>query len=200
MAVDLLDGRTIIVPLAWYPRLLEATAEQRLNWKISDAGNGIHWPDIDEDLSTAGSCVVRAPLRNDANSQVKTQNVFPCQRLPFPARDCLPLPRDCLPLPEIAFPCQRLPSPARDCLPLPEIVFPCQRLPSPARDCLPLPEIAFPLPEIVFPLSERRAEQQGSVLQCRRSLIFAQSFFEFGLCGPITEQRLLVLMIGVGEG
>jgi hypothetical protein len=54
LAVDLVDGRTIIVPLAWYPRLLEATAEQRLNWKISGAGYGIHWPDIDEDLSTEG--------------------------------------------------------------------------------------------------------------------------------------------------
>ena len=54
LAVDLVDGRTIIVPLAWYPRLLEATAEQRLNWKLSGAGYGIHWPDIDEDLSTEG--------------------------------------------------------------------------------------------------------------------------------------------------
>ena len=54
LAVDLVDGRTIIVPLAWYPRLLEATAEQRLNWKLSGAGYGIHWPDIDEDLSTKG--------------------------------------------------------------------------------------------------------------------------------------------------
>jgi len=54
LAVDLVDGRTIIVPLAWYPRLLEATAEQRLNWKISGAGYGIHWPDIDEDLSSEG--------------------------------------------------------------------------------------------------------------------------------------------------
>ena len=54
LAVDLVDGRTIIVPLAWYPKLLEATAEQRLNWKLSGAGYGIHWPDIDEDLSTEG--------------------------------------------------------------------------------------------------------------------------------------------------
>ena len=54
LGVDLLDGRTIIVPLAWYPRLLEASSEQRLNWKISGAGYGIHWPDIDEDLSTEG--------------------------------------------------------------------------------------------------------------------------------------------------
>ncbi|OFW28632.1 MAG: hypothetical protein A3J28_16815 [Acidobacteria bacterium RIFCSPLOWO2_12_FULL_60_22] len=54
MAVDLLDGRTIIVPLVWYPRLLEASPEQCRNWKISGAGYGIHWPDLDEDLSTEG--------------------------------------------------------------------------------------------------------------------------------------------------
>ena len=54
MAVDLLDGRTIIVPLVWYPRLLEASPEQRRNREISGAGYGIHWPDLDEDLNTAG--------------------------------------------------------------------------------------------------------------------------------------------------
>jgi hypothetical protein len=54
LAVDLIDGRTIIVPLVWYPRLLEATSEQRSNWRVSGAGYGIHWPDVDEDLSTAG--------------------------------------------------------------------------------------------------------------------------------------------------
>jgi hypothetical protein len=54
MAVDLLDGRTIVVPLVWYPKLLDASPEQRQNWKISGAGYGIHWPDLDEDLSTEG--------------------------------------------------------------------------------------------------------------------------------------------------
>ena len=54
MAMDLIDGRTIIVPLVWYPRLLDATAEQRRNWQISGAGYGIHWPDVDEDVSTEG--------------------------------------------------------------------------------------------------------------------------------------------------
>jgi len=52
--VDLLDGRTIIVPLAWFPRLLNATTEQRAKWEISSGGFGIHWPEVDEDLSTAG--------------------------------------------------------------------------------------------------------------------------------------------------
>ncbi|MDX2511617.1 MAG: DUF2442 domain-containing protein [Desulfobacterales bacterium] len=54
LSVDLMDGRTISVPLAWYPRLLHASAEQRGNWKLAGGGFGIHWPDIDEDLSTKG--------------------------------------------------------------------------------------------------------------------------------------------------
>jgi hypothetical protein len=53
-SVSLRDGRIISVPLAWYPRLLNAAPAQRTNWKISGGGYGIHWPDIDEDLSTAG--------------------------------------------------------------------------------------------------------------------------------------------------
>ena len=54
ISVDLMDGRTITVPLAWYPRLLHATAPQRANWQVCGGGFGIHWPDIDEDLSTEG--------------------------------------------------------------------------------------------------------------------------------------------------
>ena len=54
LAVDLIDGRTIVVPLAWYPRLLEATPQQRGNWQLSGAGYGIYWPEVDEDLSTEG--------------------------------------------------------------------------------------------------------------------------------------------------
>ena len=54
LAVDLAHGRTISVPLVWYPRLLEATHVQRANWRIAGGGFGIHWPDLDEDLSTEG--------------------------------------------------------------------------------------------------------------------------------------------------
>jgi hypothetical protein len=54
LSVRLKDGRTISVRLAWYPRLLHATAEQRRNWKIAGAGYGTHWPEIDEDISTEG--------------------------------------------------------------------------------------------------------------------------------------------------
>ena len=54
LSVDLADGRTITVPLAWYPRLLHAQPEQRVNWKLAGGGFGIHWPDLDEDLSSEG--------------------------------------------------------------------------------------------------------------------------------------------------
>lgn len=54
LSVDLLDGRTITVPLAWYPRLLHATPEQRADWQICGGGYGIHWAQVDEDLSTEG--------------------------------------------------------------------------------------------------------------------------------------------------
>ncbi len=52
--VDLMDGRTISVPLAYYPRLLRAAPEQRAGWEIAGGGYGIHWPELDEDLSTEG--------------------------------------------------------------------------------------------------------------------------------------------------
>ena len=54
ISVDLMDGRTITVPLVWYPRLLAATPEQRERWKVCGGGYGIHWEEIDEDLSTEG--------------------------------------------------------------------------------------------------------------------------------------------------
>ncbi|USU07639.1 DUF2442 domain-containing protein [Sphingomonadaceae bacterium OTU29MARTA1] len=54
LIVDLMDGRTISVPLAWYPRVLHATPDQRETWEKAGAGYGIHWPAIDEDLSTDG--------------------------------------------------------------------------------------------------------------------------------------------------
>ena len=54
LSVALMDGRIITVPLVWYPRLLDATETERNNWQISGGGYGIHWPDIDEDLSTEG--------------------------------------------------------------------------------------------------------------------------------------------------
>ena len=54
LTVDLMDGRSISVPLVWYPRLLAGTRKQRAKWESCAAGYGIHWPDLDEDLSTEG--------------------------------------------------------------------------------------------------------------------------------------------------
>jgi hypothetical protein len=54
LIVHLADGRTIIVPLAWYPRLLHATPEQRQDLRIIGEGEYIHWPQIDEDLTVSG--------------------------------------------------------------------------------------------------------------------------------------------------
>jgi hypothetical protein len=54
LIVDLADGRSISVLLAWYPLLLRATALERDHWQIAGAGFGIHWPDVDEDLSVEG--------------------------------------------------------------------------------------------------------------------------------------------------
>jgi len=51
ITVDLVDGRTVIAPLAWYPRLLYGTADARMKWRLIGSGEGIHWPDLDEDLS-----------------------------------------------------------------------------------------------------------------------------------------------------
>lgn len=54
LAVDLVDGRTIIVPLVWYPRLWHETQEERSHFEIFGDGTFIHWPDLDEDLSVTG--------------------------------------------------------------------------------------------------------------------------------------------------
>ncbi|MBI3977896.1 MAG: DUF2442 domain-containing protein [Chloroflexi bacterium] len=54
LRVRLSDGREISVPLEWYPRLRDATPEQRCNWRLVGGGIGIHWEDLDEDISVAG--------------------------------------------------------------------------------------------------------------------------------------------------
>ncbi len=51
LILDLSDGRTLSVPLAWYPRLLNGTLQERLNWRLIGGGEGVHWPDLDEDVS-----------------------------------------------------------------------------------------------------------------------------------------------------
>ena len=51
LKVELADGRTVEAPLAWYPRLLHGTAKERGHWRLIGGGEGIHWPDLDEDIS-----------------------------------------------------------------------------------------------------------------------------------------------------
>ena len=51
LIADLADGRTIVVPLAWFPRLAHGSPAQRANWRLTGHGAGIHWPDLDEDIS-----------------------------------------------------------------------------------------------------------------------------------------------------
>ena len=54
LVVALVDGRTITVPLTWYPRLAHGTPAERANWRLIGEGEGIHWPDVDEDISVEG--------------------------------------------------------------------------------------------------------------------------------------------------
>ena len=54
LSVDLSDGRSISVPIAWFPRLLHASEQERNNWRLIGRGTGIHWEDIDEDISIEG--------------------------------------------------------------------------------------------------------------------------------------------------
>lgn len=68
---DLVDGRTVSVPLAWSWRLSEATPEQRARFEIIGEGQGVHWPDVDEDLSAQGMLTgipARRPRANNARS------------------------------------------------------------------------------------------------------------------------------------
>jgi hypothetical protein len=57
LSVELSDGRIISVPLTWYPRLVHATPSERNNWRIIGKGQGVHWPDLDEDISVEGLIV-----------------------------------------------------------------------------------------------------------------------------------------------
>ena len=78
LVVDLRDGRSISVPLTWYPRLLKATCKQRASWEICGGGYGIHWPDIDEDLNTEG--LLRGARAPSGNLKKMTKRLPPSLR------------------------------------------------------------------------------------------------------------------------
>ena len=71
ITAQLMDGRTISVPLAWSWRLSEATPKQRANWEIIGDGQGVHWPDIDEDISSEGMLFGIPALRPQVLSEVR---------------------------------------------------------------------------------------------------------------------------------
>jgi hypothetical protein len=71
LSVDLEDGRTISVPIGWYPRLAYGTPEERANFKLSGAGRGIHWPDLDEDIGVEG-LLLGKKSGSSTNSVLKT--------------------------------------------------------------------------------------------------------------------------------
>ena len=75
LSVRLMDGRTISVPLDWYPRLSNAAKRQRDNWQISGGGYGIHWEEIDEDISTEG--LLRGAPAPDYEQSVDPSNSKP---------------------------------------------------------------------------------------------------------------------------
>jgi Protein of unknown function (DUF2442) len=77
LSVDLTDGRTIAVPLAWFPRLLHASAAERNNWRFIAKGEGIHWNDIDEDISVDGLLLGRQSGESNASLEKWLQSREP---------------------------------------------------------------------------------------------------------------------------
>ena len=69
LTVDLVDGRMVSVPLAWYPRLAHATPEERDDWRLIGRGDGIHWPRLDEDVSVEGLLAGRRSAESQASLQ-----------------------------------------------------------------------------------------------------------------------------------
>jgi hypothetical protein len=69
LVVDLADGRSLSAPLAWYPRLLHGTLAERANLRLIGSGEGIHWPDLDEDISVEGILSGRASGESQASFQ-----------------------------------------------------------------------------------------------------------------------------------
>ena len=67
LSVDLEDGRTISVPIGWYPRLASGTPQERSNFQISGAGYGVHWPDLDEDIGVEGLLLGRKSTESRAS-------------------------------------------------------------------------------------------------------------------------------------
>ena len=79
LTVDLSDGRTILVPLGWYPRLQHASPQERNNWRFIGKGQGIHWEDIDEDVSVEGLLAGKPSMESQASFKKWLHNRQGCQ-------------------------------------------------------------------------------------------------------------------------
>ena len=88
IVIDLADGRSLTVPLAWYPRLAHGTAAERSSWRLIGRGEGIHWPDLDEDISVEGMLAGRPSGESQASLQqwLKRKAPLATSRQTKPAR------------------------------------------------------------------------------------------------------------------
>ena len=87
LKIELCDGRIISAPLNWYPRLLHGTPEERANWRLIGQGEGIHWPDLDEDIS-AENLIYGQPSGESQKSFQKWQESRPRAPSPVPRAPC----------------------------------------------------------------------------------------------------------------
>lgn len=67
LTVELSDGRHLSIPLSWFPRLVHGTAAERADWQLQDRGRGIHWPQLDEDISVEGLIAGRPSCESEAS-------------------------------------------------------------------------------------------------------------------------------------
>jgi hypothetical protein len=77
LSVDLADGRTIVVPIAWFPRLAHGSQAERAKWRLIGGGHGIHWPDLDEDISVESLLTGRRSRESDSSLRKWLENRSP---------------------------------------------------------------------------------------------------------------------------
>ncbi len=95
LTVDLTDGRTISVPLAWFPRLLHGSVAERNNWRLIAHGEGIHWTDLDEDISVEGLLIGQQSRESQSSLEkwLRTRGVKGSLRQKTPIKGLQPTPR-----------------------------------------------------------------------------------------------------------
>jgi hypothetical protein len=98
LTVDLTDGRTVSVPLAWYPRLVHGTVADRSHWELLGDGEGIHWPNLDEDISVAGILLGRPSAESQRSLQRWLEKRRALARQPQPPSNTSPQ-QDLIPQP-----------------------------------------------------------------------------------------------------